>query len=178
MAVPMLTGVFENRNAAECAFVAALERGYKPADINVLMSDATRDRSFRDDVPNTELADKVADGTDKAKSSAVLGGPASGTAGTIAPIVAAVGVLALLPGLGLVIAGPVAAAVAAAGAVGLAGGLIGALADWGIPTQRIEQYEATIRAGGILLGVKPSSEEDADALRLAWEGCSGRKLRT
>jgi hypothetical protein len=38
------------------------------------------------------------------------------------------------------------------------------LVDWGIPDSRVKQYEAEVRAGGILLGVKARS--DADALQI------------
>jgi len=98
--------------------------------------------------------------------------------GTIAPVVAAVCVLTILPGLGLVIAGPIAAAVAAAGAVALAGGLAGALADWGIPTERSEQYEAGIRDGGILMGVKARAEEDARHFAREWQACGAESVHT
>ncbi len=55
---------------------------------------------------------------------------------------------------GLVFAGPIAIALTAAGAVGIAGGLIGALKDWGIPQDRVRDYESAVRNGAILIGVK------------------------
>ena len=119
------------------------------------MDDDTRQRYFvaHRDI-DTELGNKAAEGID-------LGGPSGGTLGTIVTALAAVGTVLLLPGLGLVLAGPVAAAVAGAGAAAVAGGLIGALHDWGIPNERIETYEAGIKDGGILMGVKPHTDEDA-----------------
>ena len=45
----------------------------------------------------------------------------------------AVGTVVVVPGLGLVLAGPIAAALAGAGAGGVTGGLIGALIGAGIP---------------------------------------------
>lgn len=175
----MVTGLFKNRDDAERAYRSVIERGYEQADINLIMSDETRDRCFPGDLQtDTDLAAKVAEGADKAAGGSELGGPVGGMVGTIAPVVAAVGVLMLLPGLGIVIAGPVAAAVAAAGAVGLAAGLIGALSDWGIPKESIEQYEAGLRDGGILMGVKPRSEDDARHFEREWQACGGEHVHS
>jgi hypothetical protein len=70
-----------------------------------------------------------------------------------------------------VLAGPVAAAVTAAGAVALAGGLMSAVANWGIPKERIEEFEAGIRDGGILLGVTPRTAEEATEIERLWQAC-------
>jgi hypothetical protein len=70
----------------------------------------------------------------------------------------------VLPGLGLVVAGPLAAALAGAGAGGAAGGLIGALVGAGIPEHRAKVYDASLRAGGILIGVEAKTDEEADKL--------------
>ena len=81
---------------------------------------------------------------------------------------AAVGTSVALPGLGLVIAGPVAAALAGAGAGAATGGLVGALIGWGIPEERVKVYEEGIKEGGILMGVRPRSEADAAWLQQNW----------
>ena len=107
--------------------------------------------------------------------SAEIGGPIGGAVGTIAPVLAAVGTLLLIPGV--VVAGPLAAALTAAGAVGIAGGVIGALTDWGIPKQHLRRYERDVRAGGILLGVRPGSTDDARRLEQAWLTRGGELLR-
>jgi hypothetical protein len=77
---------------------------------------------------------------------------------------------------GLVVAGPVAQALAAAGAAAVAGGLIGAVHDWGIPNERIDRYLAAIKAGGILLGVKPKSEDDAQFFERRWGALGAEHL--
>ena len=76
--------------------------------------------------------------------------------------VAAVGTTLVLPGVGLVVAGPLAAALAGAGAGGITGGLIGALIGAGIPEERVKHYEEGIKNGGILMGVTPRSDEDVE----------------
>jgi uncharacterized membrane protein len=79
---------------------------------------------------------------------------------------------------GLVIAGPVAQALAAAGAAAVAGGLIGALHDWGIPNDRIDSYEAAIKAGGILLGVKARTEDEAQVIERQWKAIGAESRGT
>jgi len=68
--------------------------------------------------------------------------------------------------------------VAAAGAGALAGGLVGALADWGIPPERVEQYETGIRDGGILMGVKARTDADARHLDQEWKACGAEHVHT
>ena len=71
-------------------------------------------------------------------------------------------------GLGLVIAGPLAAGLAGAGAGALTGGLVGALVGWGIPEERVKKYEAGIKSGHILMGVKPRNADDASYFESEW----------
>jgi hypothetical protein len=89
----------------------------------------------------------------------------------------AVGVLAL-PGLGLVLAGPFAVALAAAGTAGLAVGLVGALSDWGIPEERAKQYETGIHDGGILMGVRSRSDDDAQYFVQQWKAIGAQHLHS
>ncbi len=174
----MITGLFEDRTSAERAYRAARELGYEDADINVLLSEDTRDRYFARGT-DTPLSDKAAKSTEESTQLAdELGGPAGGTVGTIAPALAAVGTLLLVPGLGILAAGPVAVALTAAGAVGITGGLIGALANWGVPKERLEHYESGIRAGSILFAVKPRSDEDARELVRRWKECGGKDVQS
>ena len=163
-----LTGLFHNRDSAERAYQSAVDRGYKQDDVNLVMTDETRKRHFSGDVGGrqTELGTKAAEG-------AGIGAGIGGTVGAIAAAVAAVGTSIAVPGLGLVVAGPIAAALAGAGAGGAAGGLVGALIGWNIPEERVKQYESGIREGGILMGVRPRSDEDAQALEKHWREEAG-----
>lgn len=156
----VLTGMFRDRESAEGAYNSAIGRGYSKDDVNLLMSDQTRDTYF-------------ADGDDSAMGSKALEGAGTGSAigGTLGAIiagVAAIGTSVLLPGIGLVVAGPLAAALAGAGAGGLTGGLIGALVGSGIPEDRAREYEEGIKNGGIVMGVNPRSDEDADYFENEW----------
>ena len=167
----MVTGLFKDSESVERAYEVVSQRNYGTADVNVVMSDDTRRRYFSDDRQiNTELGRKVAEGGE-------LGGPMGGSIGTIIPAVIAVGVVTL-PGLGFVLAGPLAVALAAAGAAGLTVGLIGALSDWGIPEERVKQYEIGIHDGGILVGVKPRSNQDAQHFVQQWKAIGGKHVHS
>jgi hypothetical protein len=145
-----------------------MNRGYKQDDVNLVMSDETRKRHFSDhpDSAQTELGTKVGAG-------AGIGAGVGGTLGAIAAAVAAVGTSIALPGLGLVIAGPVVAALAGAGAGGAAGMLVGALIGWNIPEERVKEYESGIRECGILMGVRPRNDDDANHLEDNWRQAKG-----
>lgn len=158
----MLTGLFPDRESAERAYQGLSERGYTKDDINVVMSDEARKRHFPEDgEATTELGNKAAEG-------AGIGGAVGGTIGASLAAVAAVGSNLVIPGLGLVVAGPLAAAAAGAGAGAATGGLLGALIGWNIPEERVKRYESGLKQGGILIGVKPHSEEDATYLERQW----------
>jgi hypothetical protein len=81
-----------------------------------------------------------------------------------------------LPGLGLVVAGPIAAGLAGAGAGGLTGGVLGALVGAGIPEDRAKEYESGIKDGGIVMGVNPRSDDDATYLESEWRNFRGEKI--
>ena len=157
----MLTGMFRDRDSTESAYKSLRERGYADDDINVMMSDDTRNKYWSDDDSALE-GNKALEGTG-------VGSAIGGTLGAIIGGIAAIGTNVLLPGLGLVVAGPIAAALAGAGAGGLTGGLVGALIGWGIPEDRAKHYEEGIRNGGTVLGVNPRSDEDADYFENEWK---------
>ena len=176
----MVTGLFTSKESAERGYRSATRLGYENSVIDVLMSEETRNRYFAPGHhTNAELSgSSTKDAAEVGKSADDLGGPTGGTIGTIAPALAGVGTLLLVPVLGAFAAGPIAVALTAAGAVGLAGALIGALAKWGIPERRIEEYEQGIRAGGILMGVKPRSDEEANNLVREWQASGGKLVHS
>lgn len=170
-----VTALFRDVRRAERAYQAATALDYERSDINLVMSDDTRERLMGRGPTKAEMADEKAETAGKPLQAEDVGGPTGGAIGTIAPVIAAVGSVALIPGLAL--AGPVAAALTAAGAVGIAGGLIGALTDWGLPRERTREYETGIRKGGILMGIKARSDEDAERLEREWQAAGGDLVR-
>ena len=172
----LVTALFKSASGVERAYDAAISRGYSADDINLVLSEETRQKYFNVDQVETDLADKAAESTEKKqRAAAQVGGPIGGTAATIAPALAAVGSAALLPGI--ILAGPVAIALAAGGAVAIAGGLVTALTDWGIPKGRVEEYESQIRQGGVLIGVKARNDADAADLQKEWQAAGGVLVR-
>jgi hypothetical protein len=164
----MMTGLFRDRDSAERAYGSLTSRGYSNDDINVLMSDETRKKHFVDG-RETELGNKALEG---AGTGAAIGG----TVGATLAAIAAIGTSVALPGLGLIVAGPLAAALAGAGAGGATGGLIGALVGAGIPEERVKDYEKGLKEGGIVMGVNPRSDEDADYFENEWKNYRGEQI--
>ncbi len=167
----VLTGMFNDRESAEKAYNSAIDRGYTKDDVNVMMSDQTRSSWFGDDATDadTELGSKALEG-------AGAGSAIGGTLGAIIGGIAAIGTSVLLPGLGLIVAGPLAAALAGAGAGGLTGGLVGALIGSGIPEDRAIAYEEGIKNGGMVVGVNPRTDEDADYFENEWRNNRGEHI--
>ena len=151
----MVTGLFRDRESAERAYGSLSTRGYSNDDVNLMMSDETRKTHFGDNAPDTELGSKALEG-------AGVGSAIGGTTGAVLGAIAAIGTSVVLPGLGLIVAGPLVAALAGAGAGGATGGLIGALIGSGIPEDRAQAYESGIKEGGIVMGVNARSDEDAE----------------
>jgi hypothetical protein len=166
---PLVTGLFRDRASAERAYQSVTDRGYGKEDVNIVMSDETRKRHFTDPARETELGNKAAEG-------AGVGGAIGGTLGAIAGALAALGTSIALPGIGIVVAGPLAAGLAGAGAGGLTGGLLGALIGSGIPEERVKEYESGIKEGGILMGVRPRNEEDAQHFEQSWRSHQGEYI--
>lgn len=145
----MVTGLFYDCDSAEFAFQTVSDRGYDIGDLNLVMSDETWQKYFsaREDV-----------GIDSMLGAA------------LAALTAADAVMTL-PGLGLVVAGPLAAAAAG----GANGGLPGVLTSWGIPANRVNRYENGLMEGGILMSVQPYSEEDTLHFEKQWRKHSGQQ---
>jgi hypothetical protein len=162
----LVTGLFKSKIAAESAVDAFMKRGFNRDDISVLMSDATRSKEFA-----LQTRTHAADGLG-------IGGAIGGTVGAVLAAIAAVGTTLFLPGINLVIAGPIAAALAGAGAGGATGGLIGALIGAGIPEYRAKVYEAGIKGGGILIGVEAQTEEEVERLEDLMAELGGEHVRT
>lgn len=165
----MMTGMFRDRASAENAYNSLHQRGYSQDDINIMMSDETRKTHFENSDVDTELGNKALEG-------AGTGSAIGGTACAIIGAIAAIGTAVALPGLGLVIAGPLAAGLAGAGAGGLTGGIVGALVGSGIPEDRAKEYESGVKDGGIVMGVKPRNQEDADYFENDWRTNNGEYI--
>lgn len=169
---PYVTGLYRTPEAATRAYGDLTSKhAYRAEDIDVLMSDETRKRYFGDATPGTEFSGgtKAAEGL--GKGSAIGGG-----IGAALGALFVVGSSVAIPGIGLVVAGPIAAALAGAGAGGAAGGLIGALIGAGIPEDRAKQYERGINEGGIVIGTRARDARHAEELERDYGSYGGTDI--
>lgn len=167
-----LTGSFRDRTSAERAYNRLRERGYTDDEINIIMSDETRAKYF-----NKDNEDDESSFGNKAMEGAGTGSAIGGAIGATAGIIAALGTSLIIPGLGIVIAGPIAAGLAGAGAGGLTGGIVGALVGAGIPKDKAEKHEKDIKEGDIVMGVRPRNDDDATYLEEDWRQYQGNVYR-
>jgi hypothetical protein len=163
----IMTGMFRDREAAERAYGCLATRGYGKDDVSLLMSDEARTRHFPKTELTTELGSKAAEG-------AGIGAVAGGGLGALLLGLAAAGFA--IPGLPILAMGPLAAALTGAGSGGAVGALIGALVGSGIPEERAKLYEQGIKDGGIVMGVTPRSDEDAEYFDREWRNARGEQI--
>jgi hypothetical protein len=156
----IVTAVFRDRLDAEQAFDYLRSLGYDDNDINVLMSDKSHG-TF------TPLREKP-EIRHPAGSAMVEGVGVGGAIGTVigaaAAGIAAIGTSLVIPGLGLLVAGPIAAALAGGGAGAVTGGVLGALIGLGVTEPNAQAYEAALRDGGVVIGVRPHNSEDVNRI--------------
>ena len=167
-----VTSLYDSPASAERAYRSLTDsHGYKTDDIDVLMTDDTRKKHFGDAKPGTEFSGgtKAAEGF--GKGSAIGGGVGAALAAMFA-----VGTSVVVPGLGLVVAGPIAAALAGAGAGGATGGIIGALIGAGIPEERAAAYSRGLEEGGIVIGTKARDEKHAEVLERDFRDAGGADI--
>jgi hypothetical protein len=140
-----LTATFDDRHSAEQALEGLLASGVHRDAVSLLLSEEARVREYGPDGP------RVSEG-------ASVGGAMGGLTGALIGGLVAVGSI-VVPGAGLLAAGPLVAALAGAGAGGAAGSFIGALAALGL-----NEGEATKSAEAIANGkifVAAFVEDDA-----------------
>jgi hypothetical protein len=162
----LLVGLFHTREAAEEAYDDLRYAGYSEDEINVVMTNETRERLYPFETKSrdtgSELGNKAVEGMG---TGATIGGVVGGIAGAIV----ALGSNLIIPGLGLVIIGPIAGAIAGLGAGGVAGGLIGALIGSGIPEEKAKIINRELDEGKILLSVDPHNNDDILHFSRKWE---------
>lgn len=171
MQTRFVTGVFRTRSAAENAVDAILKVGYAGPDISLVMADETHRREFARGAVSRDLGTHAAEG-------AGIGGAVGGALGAVLAAIAAVGANLVVPGIGLVVSGPITAALAGAGAGAATGGLLGALVGAGVPEHEARHAEAELRQGSMLLAVAPRSEPDVELLRQLMENAGALTVQT
>jgi hypothetical protein len=165
--MPMVTSSFKDRDSAEHAFAELQSRGYTDDEIHVVMSDDTRKRLFTPaEVKDSKMIEQ--EHGHQTLAGAGVGGAVGGAVGATILALITAGAALTIPGIGLVIVGPLAGALAGGATGAAAGGLIGTLVGAGIPDDRARIYEKDLRDGSILLGVTPHHEIDGQWLATTW----------
>lgn len=159
----MLTAIFRDRVSTERAFDWLLDQGYEAPEINMLMAEKTR-AGYRDH--GTE--GQIKSGTHATEGMATGGAVGTAIGATVGAILA-IGTSIAIPGLGLIVAGPIVAGLAGGGAGAVAGGTIGGLVGLGIPESNAKAYEEALKKGGVAIGVRPHNSDDAKAIRKLFE---------
>ena len=166
----ILVGLFSDKQNAEDAYLRLRNAGYSEDEINVVMDPATREKYYGEETTtDSEVGNKALEG-------AGAGGTIGGVIGGIGAALAALGSNLIIPGLGLVVLGPLAAGLAGFGAGGLTGGIIGALIGAGTPKEKAEVYNREVKNGKILISVHPRSNEDIIDLRNSWAECEAEEV--
>lgn len=143
-----ITASFGEYNSANKFYESLLTRGYTWNDITVIMSEETR----------KNLPDHMS--VKEEWSNAGTGAMVWGTIGWIIGAILALGTTAIIPGLGLVVAGPILGALVGWWAGWAVGTLVGALTDAGVSEEQATLYEKNIRNGDIVFVISPKTADD------------------
>lgn len=151
---------------ARTAYDGMAERyGYGPDDVNIAMSDETRKRYFADDTAVSHAAEGAGKGA----------GIGIGVGAALGAIVATATAIAV-PGLGLIVAGPLAGAIAGAGTGAAAGTVLGAMVGATIPKDRVAEYEKAVRDGEVVMSARARDEAHAAELEREMSSHGGRQI--
>jgi len=164
----MLTAVVRDRTAANRAYDWLQTHGYAAGEVNVLMSDRTR-------ATYTATGSKIKSG-DKSVEGVATGGAIGTAVGATIGALLALGTSVLVPGLGLVVAGPILAGLAGGGAGAVTGGVVGGLVGLGIPESNAQAYEEALNTGGVVFGVVPHDSKDGEAIEEYFENHGGENI--
>lgn len=168
---PVISAVFQDRYDAIEAHSFVKSLGYADSEINVLMSDTTRQKFDEDKDARHPAGTHGLEGV-------ATGGMIGTAIGATAAAIAAIGTAVLLPGLGIIVAGPILAALAGGGAGAVTGGLIGGLVGLGIPESNAKAYEAALKNGGVVVGVTTRNSKDLNSIRERFEELRGENVVT
>lgn len=169
----MVSALFHDRPAADKAYQVLVDRKYTRDEVTIAMSEDARKRHAEG--TEGERVVEVSEDNNAMEGAGVGGALGSITGGLIGAI-AAIGTSLVMPGLGLIVAGPLAAGLAGAGAGGLTGGVVGALVGWGLPEEHAQVYETGLREGAIVIGVNPRSDAEAQAIEDEWRACGADRI--
>jgi len=150
----IVTATFKDRASAETALHHLEGLGIKGEQVSLVMTDETRHNHFR------------IDESTKADEGAISGAALGGVAGILLSTLTTASIMTI-PGINLVVAGPLVAALAGLGVGAVTGGVVGGFVGAGIPEHEAKIYEKEIRNGGVLLAVEASDREQKKQIKEA-----------
>jgi hypothetical protein len=165
----MVTAVFRDRNNAMRAIDWLHAHGYEDDQINSVMSEHVS-VDFRDNPRRTDQGKSLPN----EKTGAVAGGAIGAAMGAGLAAVAALGTNLVLPGLGLVISGPLVAGLTGAGAGAIMGGVVGDLLGHNASESDVKSYQNELKKGGVAIGVVPNNDEDRNNIRKEFTRLQGQ----
>ncbi|AUH74285.1 general stress protein [Legionella sainthelensi] len=142
MTTSKIIEIFPNEKTAEKAYKYALECGYTPNDITVIMSE----NYYKSDLMKQENINTL--------ENVGQGGATGAAIGSILGAIVALGGNLIIPGIGIIIAGPLAGLVV--------GTLMGTLLALGVSETKAQEYAEAIDSGKVILYVdviEPSNLE-------------------
>lgn len=164
-AAQTISALFRDRLAAEESYRSLQNYGYEADEISVVMSEATRDQYYKSQ-PIAEHLDDDAQTEEKAVKGLGAGAVVGGGIGVALGMIAAIGTAIVVPGAGLVVAGPLAASLGGVG--GVIGTALGALYGSGVPEETEREYEYAVNEGGIIISVRPHTDEESERINDEW----------
>jgi hypothetical protein len=151
-----VAGVFDSEKEANAAVSTLLDSGFKKEDLSLIVSDH---------VKHTVFASPTDDEGSRTTQGGATGALIGGALGALVAGLTLVGVV-VVPGAGLLVAGPLVAVLTGAGAGAAAGGLSGALISAGFAADEAKRYEEEVRHGKAVIVVH-TTKEMAPAARTA-----------
>lgn len=169
-----ISGIFNNQADLQQVLNELELRGLGQ-DVSVLMSEQTR--GYYGDYFNSISSTEGFEHNSKLPEGTATGGLAGGIIGAIIGGLTLVGSV-LIPGAGLLVAGPLVGALTG-GAIGTAaGGLIGALVGAGIPETEAKFYEESLKNQGTVLVVAHVPKDTAKEVKELFKRCGAESVRT
>ena len=160
-----VSGVYKPEQARTAYDSLAGRYGYGPDDVNVAMSEETRKRYFGDESPASRAAEAAGKG----------GGIGMGVGAALGAIVATASAITV-PGLGLIVAGPIAGAIAGAGTGAAAGTVLGAMVGATMPKDHVAEYERAVKEGDVVMSARARDEAHAAEIEREMTSYGGRQI--
>ena len=148
-----VAGVFDSTTEANAAVSTLLDSGFKKENISLIVSDNARHIIF---------SSPTDDESTRATKGGAAGALFGGALGALVASLTLVGVI-VVPGSGLLVAGPLVAILSGAGVGAAAGGLSGALISAGFAVDEAKRYEEEVKHGKAVIVVHTTEKRAASA---------------